>query len=91
MMLVSPIVASLSKGTGGRMNIEEAIAELKYQARKPYSPFQVEVPKAIQLGIEAMERIQGVQEAYKEPNYFRTLHKLDLHTPLPSETEGVKE
>ena len=71
--------------------LEEAIdvfkrLRTKYPAEPPVTSKQLDM--AVRLGIEAMERIQGVQEAYKEPNYFRTLHKLDLHTPLPSETEG---
>ena len=48
------------------MNIEEAIAELKYQARKPYSPFQVEVPKAIQLGIDVFSGWKLSRHKFKE-------------------------
>ena len=70
------------------MDIDEAIKTNKELYDFHYDEGDPTDHEAIQLGIEALEPVRSIQEAYKEPNYFRTLHKMDLHKPLPSETEG---
>jgi len=62
--------------------IEEAIEVLKLENRHPWNRENSKLRKAVQLGIEALERLKEVRESEVKPSLV-----LWATAKLPSETE----